>query len=66
MPIRRFSSEQIEALKELKAAREAKEGDPSWIDELGEKPDRPTGDGVVAYMVPKRERKEEVDDVSSA
>lgn len=63
---RSISSQQLEILKRLKAAREAKEGDPSWIDELGEKPDRPTGDGVVAYMVPNRERKEEDDDVSNA
>ncbi len=66
MPIRRISSQQIKILKELKAAREAKEGDPSWIDELGEKPDAPVGDGVVAYMVPKRDRKDKNDDVSSA
>jgi hypothetical protein len=66
MPIRSISSRQLQLLKKLKAQREAPEGDPTWVDELGEKPDRPTGDGVVAYMVPNRDRKEKGDDVSNA
>ena len=65
MPNNRFSDAQLKIMQKLKAARDRKEGDPTWVDELGEKPDAPVGEGVVVVMVPKRPRNEESDVVSS-
>ena len=65
MSKKHFTDAQIKALQELKAARDRKEGDPTWVDELGEKPDAPVGEDVVVIMIPKRARNEESDAVSS-
>jgi hypothetical protein len=54
MPMTRFSRKEVEGMKKLKAARDAKQGDTSWVDELPELPDTPTGEGIVAVMIPKR------------
>lgn len=51
MPNNSFSDAQIKALQELKDARDRKEGDPSWVDDLGEKPDAPVGDGGIGEGV---------------
>lgn len=61
MPMTRFSRKDVEGMKKLKAARNAKKGDTSWIDELPELPETPTGEGVVAVFIPKRGGKDESD-----
>lgn len=53
----RFSRREVELMKKLKQAREAKKGDTAWIEELPELPESPTGEGMVAIMIPKRGEK---------
>ena len=50
-----FSKREIEIMRRLKDAREKREGDTSWIDELPEMPDLSVKDSVLVIMRPKRE-----------
>lgn len=64
MPTMRFSNAELEAAKKLKEAREGQgeKPDTSWVEDLADEPELPTGDQTTAIFIQKRSQQEEESD----